>query len=137
MKTFLHNVAERFKSMRDGRRETVYEVSWDQFGAEVRWLTATNEIGAVTFPWNSVSVVDTFKRDCFIFDCICLSFETPDGWVEVNEDMKGWGEFLDAVELSLSGFPPQKDWWSKVVIPAFETNHLRLWTRDALRKETE
>ncbi len=129
MKRFLHNVAERFRSMRDGRHSTVYDLSWDQSAVEIRWLTMENESGALSFPWDAVSTVDTFKRDQFTVDCICLAFETPDGWIEVNEDMNGWGEFLDAVELSLPGFPPQEKWWRKVMVPAFETNHATLWKR--------
>jgi len=137
MKRFLHNVAERLKSMRDGRHSTVYELSWDQSGVDVRWLTLENETGSVSFPWSDVSTVDTFKRDYFTVDCICLAFETPDGWIEVNEDMKGWGAFLDAVEVRLPGFPPQEKWWRKVMLPAFETNQATLWTRGEQNKRVE
>jgi len=115
--------------MRQGRSETQYEIVWDDRDVQVQWLTMENETGSASFPWDSVSAVDTFKRDCFAVDCICLAFETPKGWIEVNEDMKGWGGFLDALESSLPGFPPQKKWWRRVMLPAFETNHSRLWTR--------
>ena len=91
MKRFVHNVSERIKSMRESRHGTVYDLSWDQSCVEVRWLTMENETGSVAFAWESVSAVDTFKRDYFTVDCICLAFETPRGWIEVNEDMKGWG----------------------------------------------
>ena len=129
MKKFLHNVAERFKSMRQRRAGTEYEVVWDESDVRVQWLTMENETGSVSFPWESVSAVDTFKRDLLTVDCICLAFETPEGWIEVNEEMKGWGGFLEAVESSLRGFPSQEKWWRRVMIPAFETNHSRLWTK--------
>ena len=45
--------------------------------------------------------------------------------------MKGWAEFLDAVEASLPGFHRQERWWHKVMVPAFETNHETLWKREA------
>lgn len=133
----MHNVSERIKSMREGRHGTVYDLSWDQSCVEVRWLTMENETGSVAFAWESVSAVDTFKRDYFTVDCICLAFETPRGWIEVNEDMKGWGAFLDAVESSLPGFPQQERWWNKVMIPAFQTNHSRLWTKSEQKNMLE
>ena len=107
MKRFLHNVVERIKSLRDGRHDTVYELSWDDSAVGLHWRTMENETGSISFQWSSVSAVDTYKRDYFQVDCICLAFETPTGWIEVNEDMKGWGEFLKAVESSLDGFPSQ------------------------------
>ena len=130
VKRFLHNVAERFKSVREGRHGTVQEISWDDSGAKVQWASVKNETGVLSFSWQSVLAVDAFKRDLSVVDCICLAFETPEGWIEVNEEMKGWDEFLSAVESSLPGFPPRKDWWRTVAIPAFETNHLRLWTEE-------
>jgi hypothetical protein len=141
MKRFLHNIVERIKSRCDGRRQTVYDLSWDQSGVELRWLTIENERGSVSFLWESVSAVDTFKLDLWSFDCICLSFKTPDGWIEVNEHMKGWDDFLDVAESSLPGFPPHEKWWKKVAFPPFETNQSTLWTRTVpdtvspLRKE--
>ena len=129
MKRFLHNVAERIRSISEGRRDTIYQLAWDQSGATVSWLTMENETGELSFTWNSVSAVDTFKRDLFTIDCICLAFETPSGWIEANEDMKGWSDFLAVVESSLPGFPDQQKWWNKVMIPAFQMNHARLWTK--------
>ncbi len=88
-----------------------------------------NETGCIAFLWNSVLAVETFKRDQFTVDCICLAFETKDGWIEVNEDMKGWGDFLSAVESHLAGFPPQANWFLNTMFPAFATNHARLWNK--------
>lgn len=129
MKKFLHNVAERIKSRCEGRTNTQYEILWDHDSVQVKWLTMENDAGSVSFRWELVLAVDTFKRDYFAVDCICLAFQVPEGWIEVNEDMKGWPNFLAAVESHLSGFPTQETWWRKVMTPAFETNHARLWTK--------
>lgn len=129
MKNFIHNVIQRSKSRSEGQCETVYELSWDNREVNIQWLTMEKETGSTSFFWESVSAVDTFKRDLFSIDCICLSFETPEGWIEVNEDMKNWGEFLDAAERFLPNFPSQEKWWNKVMVPAFKTNHSRLWER--------
>ena len=129
MKRFLHDVAERIKSMREGRRDTQYQILCDRSGTCVSWLTMENTKGAVSFAWDTVRAVDTFKRDLFRVDCICLAFETAEGWIEVNEDMNGWGDFLAMLESSLPEFPPLSSWYGKVMLPAFETNHGRLWER--------
>jgi hypothetical protein len=89
-----------------------------------------NDTGEASFRWDVVTTVKTFKRDYFAVDCICLAFETPDGWIEVNEDMKPFGPFLDAVECYLPGFPRQKDWWRQVMLPAFASNERELWKRN-------
>jgi hypothetical protein len=95
----------------------------------LEWLTVENQTGSRSFSWNSVSNVKTFKRDLYIVDCICLAFETPDGWIELNEDMQGWNNFLGELQSRLPGFPPRQEWWPKVMQPAFATNERQLWTK--------
>jgi hypothetical protein len=129
MKRFFHNVVERIKSMRRGRTQTQFSIFCDSDRVTMEWLTIENQTGSRSFSWNSVSKVKTFKRDLCTFDCICLAFETPDGWVEFNEDMQGWSNLLDQLQSHLPGFPPQQDWWPKVMQPAFATNERQLWTR--------
>ena len=68
-----------------------YEIEWDEDPVRVKWTNGRNETGSVSFPWSDVSTVDTFKRDYFTVDCICLAFETPDGWFEVNEEYERLG----------------------------------------------
>ena len=136
MKRFLHNVAEFFKSLGNDV-ERPYEIVWDQESVCVKWINGRNETGSVSFLWKDVSTADTFKRDYLTVDCICLAFETPNGWIEVNEDMKGWCEFIDAAESKLQGFPPREKWWQKVMIPAFETNHATLWKRGEQNKKMQ
>ena len=129
MKGFLHNLRERINNRLQGRTETEYKISADEIGVRVTWLTMENETGEGSFRWDEVTIVKTFKRDYFSVDCICLAFETSKGWFEVNEDMKSFGAFLDAVESHLPGFPPQKDWWREVMLPAFATNEKELWKK--------
>ena len=124
------------KSRRQGRTHAVYQISTDDLGCRVKWLTIENECGEHSFRWDAVTTVKTFKRDLFAFDSICLAFETPDGWFEVNEDMKSFGPFLEAVERSLPGFPPQEDWWRQVMLPPFALNERELWSRNQTRHDT-
>lgn len=118
--------------MREGRTGTEYEVAYNDKEVIIKWLSMENETGSVSFLWDSVSCVNTFKRDHVNTDCICLTFETPDGCIEVNEEMKGWNTFIDVIGSYLSGFPPWKNWWTNVATPAFATNHMKLWTKAEL-----
>ncbi len=131
MNRFLHNVQEQVKSRWQGRTATRYEIRTDAVGVHVQWLTLANETGELAFRWDAVQSVRTFKRDCFSVDCICLAFETPEGWIEVTEEMNAFGSFTEAVERNLPGFPPQPDWWPQVMFPAFATNERELWTKAA------
>jgi len=120
---------ERLKSTREGRTSIRYDIVCTVDGVQLHWLTPENETGSLAFAWDTVSAVDVYKRDCLIVDCVCLAFETPDGWYELNEDMTGWDVLLDKLERQLREFPAPSEWWQKVVIPAFTASHLRLWTR--------
>jgi len=44
--------------------------------------------------------------------------------------MQPFGAFLEVVERNLPGFPPQKDWWMQVMLPAFAPNERELWRRN-------
>ena len=129
MKIFIHNLIERFKSKLEGRTEPQYEIVWNLDKIRVQWLTVENETKSLSFSWESILAIDTFKRDQITTDCICLAFETSEGWVEINEDMKNWDAFLKAVELRIFGFPSYEQWYNKVMLPAFETSHATLWNK--------
>lgn len=79
--------------------------------------------------WDTVLAVEVYKIDLVTTDCICLAYQTSDGWREINETSDDWEESLDAFESNLPGFPLREKWLHKVTFPAFEPNHKRLWTR--------
>jgi hypothetical protein len=41
--------------------------------------------------------------------------------LELNENMQGWQALVDAIPRNLLGALTEKEWWPKVVAPAFET----------------
>jgi hypothetical protein len=59
-----------------------------------------------------------------------LALETPKGWLEVNEEMKGWVQLIQQLPLHLPGFPDTEDWIPAVTLPAFATNEKTLWHRE-------
>jgi hypothetical protein len=126
MKNFLNIIMARFRRYRQGPQ---YEVWWNEREVHVQWQNPENKSKLVSFQWDSVLAVETFKRDLLTVDCICLAFQTNQGWIEINEDMKGWENLLDAVKDKLPGFPSREKWWDKVMLPPFATNHLKLWNQ--------
>jgi hypothetical protein len=79
--------------------------------------------------WSEVARIVAFKRDVFAYDMICFGFETAEGCVEVDEEMEGWEEMIDALSSYLPGILGEADWWGKVVQPPFATNPTTLFTR--------
>ena len=85
-------------------------------------------------PWSEVAKVSAYKRDLFTVDQICLLFETARGPLEVNDDMMGWTELLEALPDRLPGFPPVSSWFSGVAYPAFVENCRVLYERAEPRR---
>ena len=71
--------------------------------------------------WSDVRRIQTYKRDLFAYDMICLAFEIGDDkWVEIWERDDG---FVGVAEAMRTRFPTiPEDWYNKVMVPAFETN---------------
>lgn len=130
LKKYLHNVAERNKSMREGRYGTQYEIICDEEQVRLNWLTVENETGTDSFSWGSVVTINACQQDLFAVDQICIELEFKDHYFTLHENMKGWKEFLDAVEAKFPGFPTRDGWITKIMKPAFARNYTRLWPID-------
>jgi hypothetical protein len=84
----------------------------------------------VTFTWSEVTQVAVFKKDKLLVDCICMVFELNNTeTLEVNEEMEGWNTLVRAVPLYLSGALDEKEWWNKVISPAFELCFTEIYSR--------
>lgn len=57
--------------------------------------------------WSEVTAIVAFKRDCVTTDMVCIGFTTPDGTIEMNEQMEGWEAMTDDLPLYLLGTVPQ------------------------------
>ena len=66
-----------------------------------------------TLEWHDVSAVLAYKRDLYSVDLICLGFVTPEGTIEVDEEMQGWSQMLEELPSRLPGVPPVSDWWER------------------------
>ena len=77
--------------------------------------------------WADVREVFAFKQDCFTYDRICVGFRVSAGgdYHAVDEDMPGYEALLQEVYRRYPDY--DRDWWSKVVSPAFAPNYTPLW----------
>ena len=69
--------------------------------------------------WSDVRRVSAYKRDLLTTDLVCLSFEGTSDSLEVNEEMAGWKELVDALPELLPGSLAYGEWFPHVVRPPF------------------
>jgi hypothetical protein len=87
-------------------------------------------VASVRIAWSEVETVFAFKRDLFAIDRICLGFGlTHPPVVEVDEEMNGWPEFIDALPRFLPSCDPPSEWLGIVTVPAFATNQTQIYIR--------
>jgi hypothetical protein len=80
--------------------------------------------------WSEISRIIGFKRDCYTVDLICLGVETIRGTtIEINEEISGWSDLLEALSKYLPGFLKYEEWFESVAFPAFKTNARTLFHR--------
>ncbi len=81
--------------------------------------------------WADVRAIVAFKRDLFGVDVICLEFRVGESecWLEIDEECTGYNELVTEIERR---FEIERDWWSKVAFPAFDTNRMTLWEDPSL-----
>ena len=85
---------------------------------------------AVRVAWGDVTRVTAFKRDLFSVDLVCLAFDAADGRrVEVDEELPGWVELLDALPRALPGALGREQVLGAVVQPPFATNETVVYSR--------
>jgi hypothetical protein len=78
--------------------------------------------------WQDVAEIVAWKEDLVTIDLLCLGFRLlgePD-YLQCNEQQSGWSELCAELKRR---FPLRPDWWSAVVVPAFQQNWSLLWRR--------
>ncbi len=80
--------------------------------------------------WQSLEKIKAYNRDLLTTDLVCLGLYTSESdFLEINEEMIGFGNLVESLPKSLPGFPDQQEWWEKIVKPAFAANSTKLWQR--------
>jgi hypothetical protein len=105
------------------------EIRCDKSGFAVTVGGSTSSTGAARLTWNEVKTVLAYKRDIYVTDLICLGFTSPDGTIEVDEEMQGWSQLVEKLPNLLPGTPPMSDWWERVAKPPFSSCVTKLFER--------
>jgi len=100
------------------------EIRFDESGFAV---TVSGSVSSIR--WNDVKTVLAYKRDLYATDLICLGFTSPDGTIEVDEEMPGWPQLVERLPTVLPGTPPMSDWWERVAKPPFAPCVTKLFER--------
>ena len=91
--------------------------------------TAESSQSHGSLEWRHVDAVLAYKRDLYTVDLICLGFVTPNGTIEVHEEMQGWSELVEQLPSRFPGVPPLSDWWERVAKPPFAPSVTKLYER--------
>ena len=105
------------------------EIRCDESGFTVTVAGSVSSVAATSLKWNGVKTVLAYKRDLYATDLICLVFTSPDGTIEVNEEMQGWSQLVERLPSLSPGTPPLSEWWERVAKPPFVTCVTTLFER--------
>jgi hypothetical protein len=103
------------------------QICFDQSGLVVTTSCPTQPTASLE--WGKVNSVLAYKRDLYTVDLICLGFGTPEGAIEVHEEMEGWSHLVEQLPSLLPGTPPLSDWWERVAKPPFASSVTTLYKR--------
>ncbi|WP_394510681.1 hypothetical protein [Roseateles sp. DXS20W] len=75
--------------------------------------------GADRLVWHDIQRVEAYRRDAYIGDCLCLSFQGPgERWLEVSEDSPDWASLGETVHRVLAGAMAPQDWFLRLMAAA-------------------
>src|SRR5262245_40587189 len=129
---FFRNLLRRRKERKTPSQG--YRIAFDEGGFSL--AHAGKSQGSDRLEWASVQKAVAFKRDLWTVDMVCLALETRDSLVlELNEEMVGWQEYIEALPKHLDGARPCAEWFPEVVVPAFKTNSTLVFERSSRHPE--
>jgi hypothetical protein len=129
-KSYCQRLHERQKSYYAGRRGTSYTIFHNANSMKLSWLSMENERGELVVSWQDVVGIETFKRDLYAVDLICLAFIRKDSKsLELNEEMDGWKSLVDKLPEYFPGCQKFEEWFEVVAFPAFEPNLATIYRR--------
>src|SRR5689334_22982850 len=79
------------------------------------------------FQWSDVMRIETYKRDLFSVDMICLDFfvEFRQLAFPTHDEMQGFDVLCDQLRRYFPSI--EEEWWSQVAFPAFAGNNRVLY----------
>jgi len=91
-------------------------------------FVATTEEEELALNWSELNTIVAYKEDLYTYDVVGLEIFTTNGQsFRINEDTPGWYQFIERLGTTFTSI--DKDWQTKVSIPAFETNLTLLYDK--------
>ena len=121
----------KIDKIKQSRGNTQASVQCDQEGFTLIVKKGEGAEQTQHLPWERVTEVFAYKRDCLSVDQMCLVLGSDDleQWIEVTEDDEGYERLVEQLPKRVGGFPTPEEWWRKVALPPFETQWTQLYSR--------
>ena len=119
------NVLSKIKSV-FSRKSEADVLSADNVGVTAERSNNTTQL----LIWKQVKSVAVYKKNEFMSDLICIEFGLPENMtITIHEEMEGYDSVVQTMHLQFEGI--EKDWYSKIVKPAFERNYRIIYETSA------
>lgn len=82
----------------------------------------------VNIKWSSIDKISVYKQDLFTVDLIVFEIIHDDKILILNEEMRGWFQFVLKTKELFSEIP--KNWDVEIMHPAFEENYTVLFEKN-------
>lgn len=129
MKKILGKAAVWMSKWLSTPRQVQQLVAWTE---EDVWVSHPRDLSqpvSKKIRWKSLKRAVAFRKDSASVDQVSLVLDDGEAAIEINEDMQGWGEFLEQLPNRLPGFPSASSLLKKVVFSAFGSKNLVVWER--------
>ena len=87
---------------------------------------------AISFRVSEIESIKVYKRDLVTEDLICMEFTTENSSYELNEEMKGWDDFVKALPDVLKNCDLVEKWFPKVTQTPFEADEIEIYSSNKL-----
>jgi hypothetical protein len=125
----LNKVLRRVGGDRVAPRDYKFETKQNDLGFSVQAIAQPMAVPDA-LQWTEVSRVSAYKRDLFRVDLICLLFSRSERrGIEVDEEMKGWRDFVEALPKRLPRCKKRAEWLLPIATPAFAINPMEIYSR--------
>ena len=108
------------------RKPEVKAISSDEIGV----FTQKEKNKTLLLKWEQVKRIAVYKEDEFTTDLICIEYSlAEDTLVTIHEELEGYDSVVQRMHLHFEDI--EKDWYSKIVQPAFERNYRVIYEKSA------
>lgn len=79
------------------------------------------------YRWHDIEETKAYKRDLITIDHLCLDISFEKVVLSISEDLPGWPEFINRMEIMLTGV--LSEWERQVIATPFANNETIIYKR--------